>query len=120
MGSTSAAQAVTLSNTGNASLTISSISLSGTDTGDFDQTNTCGNSVAMSSNCSIGVTFTPQAAGIRTAAVTIIDNASGSPHSVGLTGTGLAQPTPTGTYPLAIHASSGVDSHSITVNIVVQ
>ncbi len=119
-GTTSAAQAATLSNTGNAVLIISSLSLSGANMGDFNQTNTCGSSVATNSNCSISVTFTPSAAGTRTAAVTIIDNASGSPHSIGLTGTGIAQPTPTGTSPLAVHAASGVDNHSITVNVVVQ
>ena len=36
------------------------------------------------------MTFTPAASGTRTAAVTLTDNATGSPQSVSLTGTGTA------------------------------
>jgi parallel beta-helix repeat protein len=86
VGTTSAAQTVTLSNTGTGALTISSIATGG----DFAQTNNCGSSVAAGSNCSINVTFTPTATGTRTGAITITDNASGSPQSVSLTGTGTA------------------------------
>jgi hypothetical protein len=37
------------------------------------------------------VTFKPTAAGSRGAAVTITDNAAGSPHSITLSGTGVAR-----------------------------
>jgi len=90
LGTTSAAQVVTLSNTGNASLSITSISTTGTNHGDFSETNTCGSSVAASGNCTISVTFTPTATGTRTAAVSISDNAAGSPQTITLTGTGTA------------------------------
>jgi hypothetical protein len=85
----SAAQAVTLSNAGNAALTISGISVVGTNAGDFAQTNTCGSSVAAGANCTINVTFKPTATGTRTASLSIADNATGSPQTVGLTGTGV-------------------------------
>jgi hypothetical protein len=49
-----------------------------------------------------------------------VDNASGSPQSISLSGTGISQPTPTGTYPIVVNAVSGSDSHSITVNVDVQ
>src|SRR5216683_1036733 len=89
-GTTSAAQTVTLSNTGNAALTItSSIAASG----DFAEANTCGSSVAAGANCTIGVTFTPTASGTRTGTLSITDNASGSPQTVSLTGTGTAPTT---------------------------
>jgi len=84
VGSTSAAQTVTLNNTGNAALSVTSIVASG----DYAQTNTCGTSVAAGANCTISVTFTPTATGTRTGAITITDNTSGSPHIVSLTGTG--------------------------------
>ncbi len=84
VGATSAAQTLTLNNTGSASLSISSIAASG----DFGQTNTCGTFVAVGGNCTISVTFTPTATGARTGAITITDNASNSPQSVGLSGTG--------------------------------
>ena len=88
VGTTSAAQIVTLTNTGNTSLGITSVAMTGTNGGDFDQTNTCGSSVAAGGNCTITVTFAPAAIGPRTAAVSIADNATGSPQTVSLTGTG--------------------------------
>jgi hypothetical protein len=88
LGTTSAIQAVTLSNTGNEALSITGLALTGTNAGDFAQTNTCGSSVAAGGNCVISVTFTPTAPGSRTAAVTITDNSPGSPQAVSLTGTG--------------------------------
>jgi FG-GAP-like repeat/Abnormal spindle-like microcephaly-assoc'd, ASPM-SPD-2-Hydin/Protein of unknown function (DUF1573) len=90
VGSTSGVQMVSLSNIGTAPLTISSIAITGTNSGDFSQTNTCGGSVAIGANCSISVTFKPTATGPRRGSVTITDNASGSPQAVGLTGTGIA------------------------------
>jgi len=86
--STSPSQAVTLSNTGNLALSVSSVAISGTNGGDFAETNTCGSSVAAGANCTINVTFTPTAGGTRTGTVTITDNASGSAQTVSLTGTG--------------------------------
>jgi sugar lactone lactonase YvrE len=83
---TSSAQAVTLTNTGTAALTITSIAASG----DFAQTDTCGTSVAAGTMCTISVTFTPTAAGLRTGTLTITDNASGSPQTVALSGSGAA------------------------------
>src|SRR5258706_33159 len=84
VGTTSAAQTITLSNGGTAALSITSIAASG----DYAQTNNCGTSVAAGSSCSISVTFTPTAVGTRTGAITVTDNAPGSPHSASLTGTG--------------------------------
>jgi hypothetical protein len=88
IGSISSAQSVTLTNNGNAALSITSIALTGMNAGDFAETDTCGTSVAASANCTIDVTFTPTAADSRDAYVTITDSASGSPHSITLHGTG--------------------------------
>ena len=84
VGTTSALQTVTVTDTGNASLTISSITASG----DFSQTNNCGSSVSTGANCTINVTFNPTAPGTRTGTLTMTDNAPGSPHAVALSGTG--------------------------------
>jgi hypothetical protein len=90
-GTTSAALTITLTNSGNGALTINSISLSGTNPTDFAQINTCGGTVAANGGqCTINVTFTPTSLGIRTASVLISDNATGSPQTVALTGTGIA------------------------------
>ena len=93
VNTTSAAQNVTLSNTGGSTLTISSITVTGANPGDFAQTNTCGTSVAAGANCTISVTFTPTVAAARTATLSVSDNAAGSPQTVALTGTGTAIPT---------------------------
>ena len=93
---TSTARTVTLSNMGNAALSITSLALTGTNARDFAQTNTCGKSLAAFSHCTIRVTFTPLASGSLTASVSITDNARGSPQTVSLSGTGkLTASTPT-------------------------
>jgi hypothetical protein len=85
VGVTSASQAVTLTNQGNASLTINSIQTSG----DYVQTNNCPSTLTSQSTCTINVAFTPAATGTRTGSLTINDNAAGSPQSVSLSGVGL-------------------------------
>ena len=85
VGTTSAAQTATLTNTGNATLTITSIVAST----NFAQTNTCGSSVLAGTNCTISVTFTPPSAGTFNGTVTLTDNAANSPQQVTLTGTGV-------------------------------
>src|SRR5207248_820902 len=71
-------------------VTISSIAVTGTNSADFAQTNTCGSSLAAGANCAINVTFNPTASGSRTAAVTVTDSASNSPQAASLSGTGTA------------------------------
>src|SRR5207245_2144033 len=90
VNTTSAAQNVTLSNTGGSTLTISSIAITGANPGDFAQTNTCGTSVAAGANCTISVTFRPTAIGSRIASLSVPDNAAGSPQTVTLSGTGTS------------------------------
>lgn len=92
VGATSATQTTTLTNSGQAAMSITSISITGTNAGDFSQTNTCPtgtNTLAVGGSCVISVTFTPSAEGTRTAAVSVSDNAPGSPQAVSLSGTGL-------------------------------
>ncbi len=84
VGSTSSAQTVSLANSGISAMTLTGIAASG----DFAQTNTCGTSLAPGANCTISVTFKSTASGARAGALTITDNAPGSPHTVDLTGTG--------------------------------
>jgi hypothetical protein len=77
---------VNLSNTGNASLSISNLSVSG----DFTQTNNCPPTLPARTYCTVTVTFQPAAVGLRTAALAVLDNAAGSPHMVNLNGTGVS------------------------------
>jgi hypothetical protein len=84
VGKTSAPKKVKLSNSGNAKLKISSITVSG----DFLDQNNCGKGLAVGKSCTIQVSFKPQAKGIRTGEVTIADNAAGRKQKVSLKGIG--------------------------------
>jgi hypothetical protein len=84
VGTTSPAQSVTLSNYGTATLSIAGIAA----TTNFDETDTCGSSLASAANCTINITFTPSASGTRTGTLSVTDNAPGSPQTISLSGTG--------------------------------
>ena len=88
VGQTSSPKTITLKNLGTTTLSITSIAITGTNSGDFKQTNTCGGSVGAGGSCSISVTFTPSATGSRTASVSVTDNGGGSPQTAALSGTG--------------------------------
>ena len=120
MGATSPPKMVTLTDTGNVPLIVSSIAVDG----DFAQTNNCGNGVAAGLNCTISVTFTPTANGTRSGQLTVTDNAPDSPQSVALTGSGpdfaLAPPSgssttasvspgQSGTYALSVVGEGGLN-----------
>ena len=110
VGATSAAQTVTLSNSGAAALSITGIAVSGANAGDFAQTNNCGSSLAAGASCTISVTFKPSAAGTRTAGISVTDNASGSPQSVSLSGTGGSANAAASLSPTSLSfGSEGVD-----------
>jgi len=81
---------VTLTNSGSGSLTISSISFTGSNAADFSQTNTCGTTVAGGASCMISITFTPAASGGASATLSVSDNATGSPQTLGITGNGVS------------------------------
>jgi uncharacterized repeat protein (TIGR03803 family) len=85
---TSAAQLVTLTNTSSIILTISSIAAS---TNFAVSSTRCGNKLAGDQKCNVSVTFTPRVLGLQTGTLTFSDNASNSPQTVALLGTGLAQ-----------------------------
>ncbi len=86
VGTTSDPQTITVTNQTGGVLTISSVEVSG----DFAQSNTCTGPLAASASCTIDVTFTPTALGARTGEITITSDAAGSPHRVGLIGSGTA------------------------------
>lgn len=93
VGSPTASQPLTITNTGSAALSISSIGITGTNPGDFSQTNNCPiqpATLAINANCVISITFQPTATGPRSAAVSVADNAASSPQTVALSGTGTA------------------------------
>src|SRR5208282_172481 len=90
----SAAISTTLKNTQAAPLTISSIAISGGSApADYVAGGNCPlspSTLSPGENCRITVTFTPSAPGLRTATLTVRDDAATSPLTVALTGTGVA------------------------------
>jgi hypothetical protein len=114
-GVTSAPQAITLSNTGGTTLAISSIAVTGANSGDFHEADNCVGSVLAGGNCTINVTFTPSAPGTRNGWVTITDNAAGSPQSIALSGTGLTGATAlTISAPAITYGSAALVTVSVT------
>jgi endoglucanase len=83
---TSASQRITVTNSGDAPLTISSV----TATGDFAQTNDYTAPLAVGAACHIDVTFTPTAVGARTGNIAIVSNDAASPKNIALSGAGIA------------------------------
>ena len=88
VGSTSAAETVTLTNNGGSPLAIQAIAVSG-DFAIVPGSTTCGASVGVGTACTMQVVFTPAAGGPRAGTVYVTDNAANSPQSVALTGTGV-------------------------------
>ena len=89
------AQTLTLSNNGGSGLSVSSVSITGAEASDFQISNMCGATLAAGAGCTISLTFTPSAAGARTASLQIADSATGSPQTVVLSGMGVIPPTAT-------------------------
>jgi hypothetical protein len=90
-GSTSAAQTVTVTNSGTAALHVTSVTPTGTNAGDFAKSaDTCsGQAIAAGATCTVSVTFKPTATGARTATLSFVDDAPSSPQTVAVSGTGI-------------------------------
>ncbi len=106
-GTVSPTQVVTLTNTGAGTLTLSSVTLTGSSA--FAQANTCGTTLAPAASCTLTLRFSPTSTGQVTGTLTITDNAaSGTTQTVALSGDGTAAPptlTP-GTASFATQAAS--------------
>ncbi|MEA2154833.1 MAG: hypothetical protein QOE11_973, partial [Solirubrobacteraceae bacterium] len=107
---------VTLKNDGAADMTVSGVSVTGANPGDFVRgVSTCsGVKLTPGSSCTVdNVRFIPQANGTRTAALTFTDDAPGGSQSVPLTGDGFGAPTapppPPPTAPVASVSATAID-----------
>src|SRR5271156_655092 len=89
-GSTSAAQAITITNTGSAKLSIASVTLGGANAPSFGIGNTCGTPLAGGASCAVSVTFAPLSAGPKSATVTINSNGTIGSLTLSLSGTSNA------------------------------
>lgn len=99
----SAAQTVTVSNTGGGTLAVSNVAI----TGDYAQSYSGCSAIAPGTSCQISVTFKPTALGSRAGSLTVTSNGIGSPQTVALAGNGVSGGLPfqvtvqAGTKPIA-------------------
>jgi len=113
---------VTLTNPGPGTVTAPVITLTGADAGDFVETNTCNSELPAGASCPVAVTFFVRTLGGRSASLNFTDNASGSPQSVLLRGSGpdfvMSAPSPasltitageTASYSLGVQPLAGFD-----------
>jgi hypothetical protein len=94
VGQPSITRIVSLVNTGNQSLSVNAISLTGINSTDFTASPavSCKPPAILlpNANCPISLVFTPSAAGPRQASLSATDNAPGSPQSMSVNGTGVS------------------------------
>jgi hypothetical protein len=115
VASTTGAQSVTVTNTGNLPLTIATVAI----TGDYAKTDDCTAApLAPAAFCTINTTFTPASPGNRAGTITLTDDADDSPQTITLSGKGehvqfsgtttqTVSRQAAATYPLTLQASSG-------------
>ena len=135
VGGTSVAQAVLVTNTGNAPLLVSSIVITSNNAPvgvqdvvtDFalatsSQPDTCtGSSIAAGATCSFAVVFDPSATGARTSTLTVYANVAGGQGTLALTGTATAAPavtlSPTSlSFPLTTLAATSAAQNVVLAN----
>jgi hypothetical protein len=118
INTTSAVQAIIVSNTGFTRLTVSGITVTGADAASFTTTNSCTN-VAPGGSCTISVRFAPTSVGAKTAAISIASNDPTSPKVVPVIGTAINTVIGLNPNPLAF-GSQLVGTNSATQAIVVR
>jgi len=94
VGTASPAVDISLTNGGDANLDISAngVTITGANSADFSQTNSCvaNSPIVPGGNCGLGVTFTASIVGTETAMLEVSDNGVGTPQTLTLTGTGAS------------------------------
>lgn len=115
VGAASSSQQLTITNASGGPMNILSVSAAG----DFSETDNCASSSPLQpgGTCEINVTFTPGGAGARAGKVTIANSFNIIPSSIGLSGTGIGQPTTTTV--VTSSANPSVFGQSITLTATV-
>jgi hypothetical protein len=111
---------VTLTNNGPGILEFSSITFTGIGSSDFSLgSSTCGSTLAVNASCTINVIFTPAVTGPSpSASLVFTDNASNSPQSVTLSGTGTSPSGTIGTIPAVNFGNQLVGTPSTPQTVV--
>jgi hypothetical protein len=112
-GTTSSAMNITVTNSGNATLHISSVTVGGNNPGDFmnPASNCSSDALPANATCTISVTFAPLAAGLRSETVTLSDDAANSPQIITVQGNANAAITLGSTSTTAVTITAGATAH---------
>jgi len=113
-GTSSAAQSVIITDTGNSNVAISQITLTGA-----GYTMTGGSApvtLTPSQNITLSVQFSPNVTGTVNGNISIVSNATGSPATVSLTGTGVVQHSVALTWNASASAVAGYNVYRGTVS----
>jgi hypothetical protein len=116
LGTSGAAQTITVTNTGTVSFPLSSIGIIGTSAGDFSETNDCPSALAAGASCTINLVFTPTATGTRAASLAVSATGGGTYAAV-LGGTGAKRPAPTAVALVQKSSAGGGNGTSQTVTL---
>lgn len=121
VGATSAVQTVTLTNSGTASLDITSLTTGGANAAEFTRGGTCPatGSVAAGANCTITYTFAPTALGARAGTLTIASNNPGGNATLALSGMGIANTPTFSSTPATLTFNTPVGMTSAPQNVTV-
>ena len=119
VGTTSTAQTVTLSNTGNAALMLGTIATGSTEFNITGGTCAAGGTVAAAGSCTVTLALTPAAAGARSASLVITHNATGGQSATSLTGSGVALNPVIGVSPTTLSFSQTLNSASAAQTVTV-
>jgi hypothetical protein len=115
VGTASASQTISVTNTGNAALLVTQIVTSG----DFSETDTCSGTVGEGASCVVQVSFLPTATGARTGLVTIYGNVAGGQATAGLSGTGTTAATIVLNPVSVTYSGTNLGSASVARNITI-
>lgn len=84
---TSTTANISVKNAGTAALHVTNVTLGGANANDFGfSAPSCNSALSVNSSCTIAVTFTPLAAGLRSATITLTDDAPNSPQLIDVKG----------------------------------
>ena len=120
VGFSTAAQTVTLKNTGAATLTLGAIAVQGLNSSSYTiSSNICGSALVAAASCTFNVAFAPALAGALTGTIAITDNGTASPQTVALHGTGTA-PKATLTPTTLTFANTAVGSTSAAQTVTLK
>lgn len=115
LGSTSTVQNLTVTSAGNSPLNLTSASA----TTGYAVNNACGSSVPSGASCLLGLTFTPQAVGVSTGVLTLMDNSATTQQNISLSGIGRADfslSIASGSLSSATVAAGGNATYAISVS----